>query len=297
MLHVVVRCVLAAVLLAAAAAKVARAGESRDALGALLRTPTAGPPAWAPFAGVVLAELTLAGGVIAGLDAAALAASVFLLGSAAVLGRALAAGQAGAPCGCFGARSRVSRLGVVRALALAAAFLAVPFVPHADPSADAWLAAGLALALVAVAVLGLVVLALAREVGMLRLAVGPQSALEIPEEGPPVGADTGLSGHLDPRVDASVLGLAVFTSEGCRLCQKLAPAVRSLARDPHVDLFLLDEARDAAHWRRLDIPGSPYAIAIDAQGRVLAKGTFNSLPQLESVLATAERRRAEHSGV
>ena len=50
---------------------------------------------------------------------------------------------------------------------------------------------------------------------------------------------------------------------------------------------------DAAVWTELDVPGSPYAIALDRDGMVLAKGTFNNLAQLESVLATAERRRGE----
>jgi hypothetical protein len=301
MLPLVVRCVLAAILVVAALAKLARPVESRDALLGLLRGPSfsaaPGRAAWLPLGLLVVLELALAAGVAAGLDGAAVAASAVLLGGAALLGRALAGGQEGAPCGCFGARSTVSRMAVLRALALSAAFLAVPFVPDVDPSVDAWLAAGLGLALVAVLGLSVVVLALAREVGMLRLAVGPQSALEVPEEGPALGADTGLAGHLDPRVDATVLGLAVFTSEGCRLCQQLAPAVRALGRDPHVDLLVLDEVRDAEHWQRLDIPGSPYAIALDAGGHVLAKGTFNSLPQLESVLATAERRRRETTGV
>ena len=282
MLHVVLRCALALVLLAAAAAKAARRGESRVALRGLVP--------WLPLELLIAVEVALAAGVAAGFDGAAVAAAVLMLAAAGALGRALVDGKEGAPCACFGARSRGSRLGGARALALSAAFLALPFVPHADPSADAWLAAGLGLALVAVAGLTVAVLALAREVGMLRLALGPQSALEVPEEGPPLGADTNLAGHLDPRVDASVLGLAVFTSEGCRMCRQLAPAVHALGRDPHVALVELDEVRDAEHWRRLDIPGSPFAIAIDQQGRVLAKGTFNSLAQLESVLAAAERR-------
>jgi hypothetical protein len=289
MLHLVVRCVLAAVLVAAAGAKVARPRESRDALRGLVP--------WLPLPLLIAVELGLAGTVAAGFDAAALAASVFMIGAAGMLGRALADGREGAPCACFGARSRVSALAVVRALVLAGAFVALPFVPHTDPSADAWLAAGLALALVAIAVLTVVVLALAREVGMLRLAVGPQSALEVPEEGPALNSDSGLAGHLDPRIDASVLGLAVFTSDGCRLCHQLGPSIRALGRDPHVSLVELDEVRDAAQWRALDVPGSPYAVALDVDGRVLAKGTFNTLAQLESVLAAAERRRAEHTGV
>lgn len=289
MLQVVVRGLLAAVLAAAAMAKLARAGESRAALQGLV--------AWLPLPVLVATELALAAGVAAGLDGVALAASVFMLGAAAVLGRALGAGHAGAPCACFGPRSKVSRFGVARALTLAAAFLAVPFVPDVDPATDAWLAGGLVVALAAVAALAVAVLALAREVGMLRLAIGPQSALEVPEEGPAIGADSGLGAYLDPRADASVLGLAVFTSDGCRLCRQLAPAVHALGRDPHVALIEFDEVREAEHWRRLDVPGSPYAVALDHAGRVLAKGTFNTIGQLESVLATAERRRRERTGV
>ena len=40
------------------------------------------------------------------------------------------------------------------------------------------------------------------------------------------------------------------------------------------------------------MPGSPFAVALDADGTVLAKGTFNTGAQLETVLAAAERRRA-----
>jgi hypothetical protein len=51
--------------------------------------------------------------------------------------------------------------------------------------------------------------------------------------------------------------------------------------------------RRAAIWERLAIPGSPFAVALDLDGAVVAKGTFNNLAQLESVLAAAERRIAE----
>jgi len=288
MLHVVFRCLLAAVLLAAAIAKLARPGESRDALRGLV--PWLGGPAWLVVAGV---EIGLAAGVALGFDVAALAAAVVLAASAAVLTQALRASRAGAPCGCFGARSRVSRIAVGRAALLAAAFAALPLVPRDDLASDTWLTLGLALALAAIAVLAVVVLALAREVGMLRLAVGPQSALEIPEEGPALGSDSGLAPLLDPRPGPD-LAVAVFSSEGCHLCQALRPAITAFGRDPHVELLELDEVRDAAHWQRLEVPGSPYAVALDRSGRVLAKGTFNSVAQLESVVAAAERRlRAE----
>ena len=91
--------------------------------------------------------------------------------------------------------------------------------------------------------------------------------------------------------DAS-LALAVFTSEGCRVCRGLEPAIAALAGDPAVAIQAFDEVADRDVWSELRIPGSPFAIALDPNGIVLAKGTFNNLAQLESVLATAERRRS-----
>jgi hypothetical protein len=85
------------------------------------------------------------------------------------------------------------------------------------------------------------------------------------------------------------LSLAVFTSPGCALCQALEPSLRLVASDPEVELELFDEEDDAEAWRELDIPGSPYALVLSPEGDVLAKGTFNSLFQLESVLAHATR--------
>ena len=81
--------------------------------------------------------------------------------------------------------------------------------------------------------------------------------------------------------------LAVFTSPGCALCHALEPSLRLVASDPEVELELFDEEADAEAWRDLDVPGSPYAVVLSPDGEVLAKGTFNSLFQLESVLATA----------
>ncbi len=132
--------------------------------------------------------------------------------------------------------------------------------------------------------------ALARELGTLRMSIAPQGALEIPSEGPEVGGRTALAGAFGP-LGQGVLGLAVFTSEACHICKALEPAVSSFERDPRVVVRRFDEVEEAEAWRLADIPGSPFAVAIGEDGTVLAKGTFNSGAQLESVLATAERRR------
>jgi hypothetical protein len=216
---------------------------------------------------------------------------------AALTAGAILRGRAGAPCACFGPRSKVSWLGVARNLCLAAGFAVIPSVEWGSLGTEAWLGIGVGAALLACAGLGVAVLALAREVGMLRLQVGTQGALEIAGEGPDVGARSeALAARLGPAmsVDERIgLGLAVFTSEGCHLCQTLSPAIENVANDPFVAVGLFDESAEAGLWKSLGIPGSPFAIAMGRDGTVLAKGTFNNLAQLESVLATAERRGME----
>ncbi len=162
-------------------------------------------------------------------------------------------------------------------------------------STDQWLGLGLAGALLAFAGLGVATLALAREVGLLRLRVGPAAALEIPTEGPELGSRTELVRAI-PGVGDAELALAVFSSAGCHVCEALRPAVDSIAAHPAVAVGRFDEHEDSAAWLALDVPGSPYAVALDPDGTVLAKGTFNNLAQLESILAAGERRRGSLVG-
>jgi len=291
MVHAAAGLLLGALLALAAALKLASPRSSAAALATFgLREPRA---QWAAWGVIVAAELALAIGVALGLDAAAWSAA----GLMALFGLALARGRRGAPCACFGARSTVGPGAVARNAVLAAAFAALPFLPDTPASTEAWLALGLAVCGLAIAGLIVAVLALAREVGMLRLALGPQQALEIPSEGPPLGEPApDLLAAIAPPPDAG-LALAVFSSDGCRMCQAVAPGVAMLAREPGLAVATLDEVRDADLWRGSDVPGSPYAVALDPRdGSVLAKGTFNGLAQLESVLATAERRMREAVG-
>jgi hypothetical protein len=146
---------------------------------------------------------------------------------------------------------------------------------------------GLAASFICIAALTIAVLALAREVGVLRLRIATEPALDITDEGPALGSRVTLS-----PARSTALTLAVFSSEACRLCQTLKPVVAAFRRDPFVTLAEFDEVRDAEVWRELGIPGSPYAVALDSEGHVRAKGTFNNYGQLESILATAERSLA-----
>jgi hypothetical protein len=278
---------LAGVLLASAAAKLLDPAGTRAALATYgLRGEAEARFVW----GLLIAvEALLAVAVGAGSDAGAYAAAGLLALFTAAQAAALATGRGGAPCACFGARGRVSRGSLARTALLAVALAALPLLPRSEPSTEGWLAIGLGAMFVLLAGLGVVVLALAREVGMLRLAADPRGALEIAHEGPEVGGRTALAEHLE--VGSGQIGLAVFSSEGCALCRALEPAVDAFGRDPRVALRRFDEVRDAGAWAAADVPGSPFAVALDADGTVLAKGTFNTGAQLESVLAAAERRR------
>jgi hypothetical protein len=282
--------VLAAFLIAGAGLKLARPRSSQAALETF--GVPGGRPRWAVWATVIATEFAVAGGLAAGSAVAAYAGAILMAVFAATLLGAIWAGRAGRPCGCFGPRSRVSGRAVARACVLAAGLAALPALDRVEPSADGWLAIGLGVALAGVVVLAVVVAALAREIGALRLALPPQSALEIAEEGPQLGSRTDLLERLQPHEGAG-LALAVFTSDSCAVCRSLDPALRFMEGDPFLALRVFDEERDADAWREAEVPGSPYAIAVGLDGRVLAKGTFNSLAQLESVLATAQRRERD----
>jgi hypothetical protein len=276
---------LAAVLLIGALAKLAAPARSAAAL-ATFGLRSSGLRA-ATLAAVVTLELGLAAAVGGGSAAAAYAASGLMVALGLALGAALRRGAAGAPCGCFGVRGRVSRLAVARNGALAVAFAGLPSVPAAAVSTVGWLGIGLGLALVGVGALAVATVALAREIGELRLRLGPQIALELEHEGPPLGRRLDLIDRFDGDGE---LALAVFVSEGCPLCRALEPSLAWLAGDPFVSMLSFDEHAAADVWRAVAVPGSPYGVVLDRGGTVLAKGAFNNAGQLEGMLAAAERR-------
>lgn len=284
-----IRIALAAFLLASAGRKL-RAPRA-SAAGLATFGFGEGAPRRLAWASLVVAEVGLALAVIAGSDTGAYLAAAMLVVFTALLIGAILRGQAGAPCGCFGAKSTVGWGAVARNALLAAGFALLPLVPDDGMTTDGWLALGLGFSLMITAGLAVALLGLAREVGMLRLRLGPESALEIPDEGPPVGSRVVLGERFAVGARTEIL-LAAFLSEACHVCRTVKPMLEGLANEPILSVASFDEVVDTRIWQDLGVPGSPYAIAIDLDGTVLAKGSFNTLGQLESVLATAERRRA-----
>src|SRR4051794_32173328 len=242
MVETFLRAGLGIVLAGAALAKLASPRASIAAMGSFgFESGPLRPIAWA---GLIAVELGLGVAVALGSDTAAYLSAGLMLLFAALTAGAILRGKAGAPCACFGPRSKVSWLGVLRNLSLAAGFALIPFVEWNALSTDAWLGIAAGVALFGCAGLTVAVLGLAREVGMLRLQLGTQGAREIAGEGPDVGSRVqALESRLPVRSanGAESYGLAVFSSEGCRLCQTLSPAIENVANDPHVTVGVFDE--------------------------------------------------------
>jgi hypothetical protein len=243
---------------------------------------------WLPALGA--AELALAVGWWIGALGARLAVGALCVGFAAWHGRALMAGRDGQPCSCHGGRTAIGRGSAAHAALLATAATAVALAGPPRVSTVAWLSVVVAVLGAATAGLGALSWSLARDVAVLGHAARSGGALEIAGEGPALGAPSPLAERF--AMSGGEIALAVFLSPGCALCAELAPAVRALSEHPGVQVVVFDEAREPLAWTAASVPGSPYAVAISADGRVRAKGTFNTAEQLHSVVGAALWRQA-----
>lgn len=182
---------------------------------------------------------------------------------------------------------------------------------------DGWWAASYVVLWLLVLSLGVIVVALARQIGTLHLRLGPRGALEMDDEGPPLGTslpeligsnidgtDTAIGGPGEPQ-------LLLFTSPGCMVCKQVLPSVSVIARAGDLKPYVVtdvdvEEARLAYANQQLgapvvasrevtttyDIPGTPYVVVTDQLGVVRAKGTVNNLEQMEGLVDTAITRLA-----
>jgi methylamine dehydrogenase accessory protein MauD len=168
---------------------------------------------------------------------------------------------------------------------------------------------------VLVIVLALVVLALARQVGILHERVAPAGAL-MPTSGPKVGEMTEAMPLQDIQgQDVTVGGpdgngfvtLVMFVSPTCPICKSLVPTAKSLARTERNRLRLVlasdgDKVEQhQAYARDLDLGKYPYilsqalglryqvsklpfAVLIGGDGTLQSKGLVNSREHLESLI-------------
>jgi hypothetical protein len=145
-------------------------------------------------------------------------------------------------------------------------------------------------------VLGILVVALARQVGTLHLRLGPRGALEVDTEGPalgdappPIPADAAdgsrvLVGGPGP------MRLVLLSSPTCPVCEEVSPGIPAAASAAGMVSQVL---HDPGLERAYHVPGPPFLLVMDELGVVRAKGTVNNLEQVEGLVDTALRRIAE----
>lgn len=169
---------------------------------------------------------------------------------------------------------------------------------------------------VIVGLLSLTVLALARQVGVLHERVAPAGAL-INGAGPGVGEQS-------PRLEVKALAgndiivgaklapgralLMFFVSQTCPICKKLIPIALDFARSERLDVLFVGDA-DLAEQRKLisrfglderrfvngpeigmtyRVDKLPFAVLLDDQGVIAAKGLVNSREHFESLIIAKE---------
>jgi methylamine dehydrogenase accessory protein MauD len=164
---------------------------------------------------------------------------------------------------------------------------------------------------VAVICLSIAFFALARQVGVLFERIAPMGAL-VTDTGPLVGEaapvfrlESLTGGHVEigPRPERSTL--VFFLSPTCPVCKKLIPALRSirLAEREWLDIVLASDGERKKHARFIEVADLqafpyvvstelgltyrvarlPFAVLIDSNGVIRAKGLVNNREQIESL--------------
>lgn len=172
---------------------------------------------------------------------------------------------------------------------------------------------------VVVLLMGAVILALVRQMGVLFERVAPVGALALgsspaPGETAPVLIVSTLSGSIQKLGGKSTNDrstLLFFLSPTCPVCKTLLPALKSLAKDERawLDVVLAsdgpreDHARFVSDHRLREFPYTvstelglayrvgrlPHAVLIDEGGIITSAGLVNSREHLESLLEARER--------
>lgn len=146
------------------------------------------------------------------------------------------------------------------------------------------------------AVLSIVVVALARQIGVLHLRLAPVGALEVDDEGPPIGdapPTRTARGHDGTTTLVGGPGpgrLVAFVSSTCPICERILPSLPAVASATGLIAQVVSDPELELAYR---VPGVPFVVVLDEQGVVRAKGTVNSLEQLDGLVDTAHRRIRE----
>jgi methylamine dehydrogenase accessory protein MauD len=158
----------------------------------------------------------------------------------------------------------------------------------------------------------LLLLGLARQVGVLHERSAPLGAMMV-DHGPDVGEESPVFNVRDfydqpiriggQRIDGKE-SLIMFISPTCPMCNKLLPVAKSVSRSEEVEVILVSDGDREDHERfleqhplggipyvvasaigmRYQIGKIPYAVLLNSEGTVKAKGLVNTREHLESLL-------------
>jgi methylamine dehydrogenase accessory protein MauD len=167
-----------------------------------------------------------------------------------------------------------------------------------------------------IVVLAVIVFGLTRQIGILHERLAPMGAL-VGNQGPEVG-------HMAPQLtvksiagDAVNIGgvsaggrstLLMFVSATCPVCKKLLPIAKSFADGENLEVVLIGDGEVAEQLRMIEdhalqsltyvispevgmsfqVGKLPYAVLIDREGVLRAKGLVNSREHLESLVVAEE---------
>ena len=169
---------------------------------------------------------------------------------------------------------------------------------------------------IAVLVLTVIVIALARQIGVLHARIAPIGALKT-DHGPAVGEQApkltvrtldGSTVHIGEPSPDGLSQLLLFVSPDCPVCKKLIPVAKAFARDERLAVLYVSDGEDAAlrdmveHHGLQQVPFAnspevgfrfgvgklPYAVLIDRDARIASAGLVNSREHLESLVVAQQ---------
>ncbi|ACD84053.1 thioredoxin fold domain-containing protein [Candidatus Methylacidiphilum infernorum] len=174
----------------------------------------------------------------------------------------------------------------------------------------------LALAWIMIGFLALGLFALARQIGILHERISPlgvlpfQGGIKVGEKTKPFELKDIDEGRSPVRIGGEHPlkkdSLVLFISPRCPLCKKLLPGISTLSRSLNdIELIFASDGEDRSEHEKIrnlkyvspfpyvvsrelgvffGVASLPYAVYINAEGKVMAKGLVNSIEQLEGLI-------------
>lgn len=169
---------------------------------------------------------------------------------------------------------------------------------------------------------GIVLLGIARQVGLLHERSAPLGAM-ITDHGPGIGDKAPTFSIIDVKGQKRQIGgedpaghktMLLFTSPTCPVCEKLLPIVKSVARAEGTNVILVSDGAEEDHkaflaknkldglpyvisaeiGMRFQVGKVPYGVLIDEKGVIKAKGLCNTREHIESLF---EASRTGHASL